>query len=77
MRKIYISCVDRELIKGFLPESMAELVNRKMSIEDADKIRQYLAGKVTGDRIDNILLYGSILAKKVNFYNHLIGGEKR
>jgi hypothetical protein len=55
---------------------MAELVNRKMSIGDADKVRQYLTGK-TEDSTINILLYGSRLAKKVNFYNNLIGGNHR
>ncbi len=76
MYNIYLSRTDTKFIKSLVPESMAELVNRKMSIGDADKVRQYLTGK-TEDSTINILLYGSRLAKKVNFYNNLIGGNHR
>ena len=76
MFSIYLSRTDTKFIKSLVPESMAELVNRKMSIGDADKVCQYLTGK-TEDSTINILLYGSRLAKKVNFYNNLIGGNHR
>ena len=74
---IVLNKQDLETIRGLVPESMVELVNRKMPIQNADTVRQYLQEKATEDNVINVLLYGSKLAKKVNCYNHLNGGNRR
>lgn len=71
---IILSRKDTNYIRSLVPENMVSLVSRRMPIKDADYVRQYLQGTSIGNATINILLYGSKLAKKVNFYNSLIGG---
>lgn len=74
---IVLSKKDTNYIRSLVPDNMVSLVNRRMPIKDADFVRKYLQGTSTENATINILLYGSKLAKKVNFYNSLIGGHDR
>lgn len=74
---IVLSKKDTDYIRSLVPNNMVSLVNRRMPIGDADVVRQYLEGSSIENATINILLYGSKLAKKVNFYNSLIGGQHR